>query len=517
MPTAAILKPAIPLRGRIDVCHQGSSLLAALVLVCGLSLGVVPASTALAQSASMVEAGDAALRDDIQWLVDRGVIDLSVSSWPLPLAALQSAFERRLRANLSRGDRDAVLNIDRYLRRHARASTHGVTFQVNSDSVPSTGFATQARGRGTAGAYVSGQSDNIAGKLQVSYLQNPQTDKQSSLSLEGSYIAGTWAGQVIYAGQLARWWGPGQDGSLIWSNAGTAIPGVGFKRADERAFETPWLAWLGSWNYDLFMGQMQHDTAVARPRVFGLRLHARPVRGLEVGLSRVIQWGGEGRRNNLGALWDAISGNSNDQGIDRDPGNEIAGFDVRYTLSVAGNPLTVYGQFNGEDEAGVLPSKWMGLVGGQYKHMMGATRLHWYAEAADTMVGRLFGIGEGRAGTAYRHSVYTNGYYHDALPIGHFSGGSSRVYSAGLTVVPPDYRTYARYSFRVLQARVNESSQAVNGSFPEKDSFYGGEVAVSWTMNRATLRMGLNAIRGSRNNMNNAFGLIFGLQLPLDG
>jgi hypothetical protein len=192
----------------------------------------------------MVEAGNQALRDDLQWLIDRRVINLSTSTWPIPLSALEAALSDRKREGLSRGDVHALLTVERYVKRQQETS-YGLTVDVNTDSTPQLGFDKRAHAKTEGSAYLQASSGAFAGKLQVNGLYRPLTGKQSRMTLEGSYVSATFLGQVVYAGQLSHWWGPGQDGSLIWSNAGTAIPGIGLRRGTERAFETPWLSWIG--------------------------------------------------------------------------------------------------------------------------------------------------------------------------------------------------------------------------------------------------------------------------------
>ena len=265
-----------------------------------------------------------------------------------------------------------------------------------------------------------------------------------------------------------------------------------------------------------FLGQVQHDTAVPRARVINMRVFARPLEGLELGASRFIEWGGSGRDNGLSALWDALRGNSNDQGAGKDPSNELSGFDLRYTMRLWGNPFTIYGQLAGEDEAGGLPSHYLGQVGLQFKNMAGSTRLQWHAEASDTTASRLFGLRDGLVGTAYRHGTYSNGLYHDGLPIGHPIGGSGRMLSAGLTIVPDDFRNFSRYSFRIIQAEVNSASQAINQAFPKASKWYGAELTYSWRIRPATFRAGVALLRRSSGEVENGFSFMLSMNVPLD-
>jgi len=462
----------------------------------------------------IIEAGNKELRDNLQWLVDRGVIDISTSTWPIPLSVLDDAVVNYKKVGLSRGDVHALISVRKYIEEQKKAVV-GAGLQLNSAKFPQVGFAEQSKSTVTSTFYSQSGGKNWAAKLRVNGLVSPMTGTQSTFNIQGSYVATTGFGQLLYAGQVAHWWGPGQDGSLIWGNSATAIPGIGLQRALQSRPENSWLSWVGPWGYDLFIGQLQHDSAIPHARVLNMRLFARPLRGLEIGASRFIQWGGQGRRNSLSAIWDALVGNSNDLGRTADPGNELAGFDVRYTFPFNGNPITLYLQMVGEDEAGALPSKYLAQVGAQYKHMAGSSRIQWHVEAADTMAQRMFGLRSGLPGLAYSHTVYRSGLYHDGLPIAHPIGGSGKLYSAGVTFIPSDYKNYSQYSFRILKAEVNPNNEQINQAFPRRNSWYGGEVIVSWKLDSIIFRAGITAIRSNGPIRDNSFGVMLGFSVPL--
>ncbi|MBL0425044.1 capsule assembly Wzi family protein [Ramlibacter alkalitolerans] len=481
-----------------------------------LAIAALTGGQAWAQSAVLVEAGNERLRDDLQWLADRGVISLSTSAWPLPLAAIESALAGR-RATVGATDVSVLAAVEAELAHYRARTGAGVALRANTNSLPSFGFEEPVRGEGDASAWLQMNRENLAGRLELHKLFSPLTDRQSHGNLEGSYLAGQWGGQVLYAGQLPHWWGPGQDGSLIWSNTGLAIPGFGLKRGQERPFETRWLAWLGPWSYEAFLGRMQHNRVVPGARVFALRLQARPLPQLEVAASRLIQWGGAGGGNGFGDLVDAIRGRSND--IDTF-NNEIAGFDARYTWLPGGNPLTLYGQFIGEDEAGLRPTDYLSLAGLQFKHTWAATRLQWHVETADTMSARLFGLKKGVPNIAYRHSQFRDGMYHEGLPIGHFIGGDGRAHAIGVSVTPLRSANALRYALRFIRADVNPSSQVENLAFPTSDRIRIAEFSADWQMRAFGLspikmHLGLrtmNTRTGGRDN-----GAKIGIELPLSG
>jgi len=441
--------------------------------------------------AALIEAGDGALRSDLQWLIDHDVIEFSASTWPISHDALKAALVGRRRNGLTAADVAALASVQRAVARHGAAA--GVTLRANNRAQPQLGFDETTHAKAEASTFVQGESGPISGRLQVNGLYRPLTGAQDNGTLEGSYLSAALLGQIVYAGQLDRWWGPGNDGSLIWSNAGTAIAGVGLRRGRETAPSSALLSWIGPWGYDVSVGRLVHYASNPGTRVFSMRLYARPLRGLELGASRFVQWGDNG---GLPGLGDALIGRANSP--DRAANNEIAGFDLRYHLPVFGNPLTLYGQAIGEDEAGAWPAKYIGLVGAEYKHAWGDTRMQWHVEAADSKTRRLFqGQRRGTPNVAYRHSQYTDGLYQDGLPIALAIGGDGRSISAGLTVVPASPRYNLRYRFGLLHADVNESNQRQNQAFPTARRYVGGEFGMQWNFNRTTWRLAGRVLHGT--------------------
>lgn len=516
-----------------------------LVRACVAALAVLATTTAASaadRTAVLIEAGDQRLRDDLQWLSDRGVVDLSTAMWPLPLSVVEQALAARRPGDLPMADALALAAVQRKVADLRQPLSVALGARFDSEAAPAWGFDAPLRARSEVGAELQLVSGAVAGRLQVARLQQPLTPRQSATSLQGSYLATELGGQLLYAGQLAHWWGPGQDGSLIWSNAGTAIPGVGLRRERERAFESRWLSWMGPWNYELFLGQQQHTVGLPRTRIAGMRFEFRPSPGFTVGASRLIQWGGAVGDSGWGALAQAAFGRTN---YDSDGGpvtNEIAGFDMRYTLALGGNPLTLYGQLIGEDQAnkltmppplvvgdvvhriratevlGKVPWTLVSQLGAQYQHAWDGTRLRWHVEAADTVCQRFGGQNTAAIGVAYNHSFYNDGMYQDGLPIGHFLGGDGRAASFGLTVMPEGSASDLRINARLMRAEVNASNQTNNLAFPARDWLSAGRLSASWIVRAGALpvelQAGLSASRSQRDGQQ--AGVQFGIKVALE-
>jgi len=210
----------------------------------------------------------------------------------------------------------------------------------------------------------------------------------------------------LQAGKITTWYGPGRRGSLIFTNNAEPYPGV--RLHNPVPIPIPgFFSFLGSVGYDLFFAQMEEDRPIPKSKLSGMRLAARPSRYLEVGLSRAMHYGGEGQSNGLSAWWDAFKGNhENDPGSQ---GNQIAGFDVELTLPFRAQPVQLYLEMAGEDQAqGILlptPSKWAYLGGVFFPAILGNPDFDLRFEYADNHSG-------GNGPYWYTHDASNGAYAH---------------------------------------------------------------------------------------------------------
>jgi Capsule assembly protein Wzi len=237
---------------------------------------------------------------------------------------------------------------------------------------------------------------------------------------------------VIQAWSRNTWWGPGWQSSLILGNNAPTLTGLGVQRASAERSSSPWLSWLGPWNFEFFMAQLEDVGQPAHPYLMGNRVTFKPLSGLEIGLTRTAQWGGRGRDQSLRSFLDLLSGaglnaTAEDAIEGNDPANALAGFDLRARCPSAWR-CSGYLQLIGEDQAGLLPSRYLGLYGLEGWSADGRTR--WFAELAET--GSRMPIGQsGLKGYAYRNYAYPEGYVSAGRWLGASFGPDSRVLTLG--------------------------------------------------------------------------------------
>lgn len=472
--------------------------------VLGLSLLSVLSSPVWAQGLVL---NNQDLRTDLNWLNQQGVIQISTSTWPLSGDEIQRALaQANIKNTTQQKVIDSVLNT---LKADNNMLKAGLFAETDQKVLPQA-FGDKQKAQYQAALEFNAGGENWDAKVRVNAEKDPQIDNGQDVNVEGSYIAGKLWNQWVIAGQIPSWWGPGHDGSLIRGDASRPVIGVTAQRAVQASFETPLLSWIGPWQYQAFAGQLDDYSAVPDAKLIGLRLTAQPLPYLELGASRMIQWGGEGRPESLSSLWDAFVGNKDNGGTgEPDPSNQLAGFDARLNLiPLLNTPVGIYGQYVGEDEAGGLPSKKMYLAGVDYSSVYKNLPFQLYAEWADTRTN-----GEVR-GVSYTHSTYTDGYYQHGYPLGHALGGDAQMVSIGGDI---RFDIMNRLSGRALVAKVNQSERGAknNLAFAQDDEIKA--VDLTWThYMQPDIPLKLNGWLSDSDANGNDAGVSVGIEFPLD-
>ena len=380
-----------------------------------LALGISSAQA----STPWVPTGDLAARHHIEALQTQGCLKGLSLTWPMSWAAVMKAW-RQGQQQLSEGQAQACETSSHYqyleaAENRARENTRGVTLTLGGANQEPlyTAFDTQPEDTftGQTALYVTG--DRWSGRLAVSYADGERDDQH--LRFDDSYIAGVMGNWQLGVGAIDRWWGPGWQSSLALSNNARPVPGIWLSRHMLTAPESRWLNWIGPWDLQVIAGQLEHDRTIPDAKLLGARFVFQPLDSLQIGLSRLAQWGGEGRPQDLDAFWNAFIGRDNGEtsglGPDEDPSNQIAGVDFRLSLSPGNVPIGIYGQFMGEDEAGGLPSKNASLAGLDLVSSLGQGSQRWFVEATETVAGSW--LSERRFNAMYEHSTYKSGFrYH---------------------------------------------------------------------------------------------------------
>ncbi len=382
-----------------------------------------------------VEAGDSRLRSDIQLLADAGVIEGSVTTWPLAWADVMYSLDPS--KVVTPWQRDAL---DRVTQAASRDSVEGYAIlkarvAAASEAVQIRSFEDTPREDGEIGFAVEYTGNWFTANLEGTWAADPQDDKE--WRPDGSYAAVALGNWTLGVSAQDRWWGPGWSSSMIYSSNARPVPSISFDRMVTSPFETRWLAWLGHWDLSVQVGELERNREVPDALLFAARLSLRPLTGLEIGLSRSAQLCGEGRSCDFDTWKNMLLGKDN-QGDnvspEDEPGNQLAGWDVRWSSAIGKQPFAAYTQWVGEDEGGSLPAKYTALFGIETwggHNTMGTWRT--YLEWTDTMCNFALYKGSDKVvpDCAYNNSIYKTGYRYRGRSLASTLDNDASVFTLG--------------------------------------------------------------------------------------
>jgi hypothetical protein len=407
--------------------------------------------------------GDEGLRSDIQLLADAGILRGPVTTWPIswPDVARDSL---AVKGEFDAATSAALIRVQRLARAASSPGFAGAGIRVSGSHEPTSlrTFADTPREEGEVALRASWLGDHMAVNLQGAAVADPEDGK--TYRPDGSYIGVNVGNFMISAGYMERWWGPGWDGSLILSTNARPIPSLTLERNYSDPFKSRWLSWIGPWRASIALGETE-STGVAVPRVrfLAARVNFKPRPWLEIGLSRTAQACGGDRPCDWDTFTDVLFGRDNaEEGDDPalEPGNQMAGYDLRLRSPWRKLPLALYTQWIGEDEANGLPSKFLGLFGTEVWMDSGLGGLRLRAEYADTAC--MFNGQEPQFDCAYRHAIYPQGYSYRGRILGHAMDNDSRMATIAAVLVRPDGDVLSVSARRVQLNRDGGGTNAIS-------------------------------------------------------
>jgi hypothetical protein len=416
-------------------------------------LGLVAAP---AVAGPLAEVGDRQLRQDVDLLYAAGIIEGPVQSWPLAWAQIDQGLNKAhdgrqldpyLKAAVDRLDRLADFAGQRVSLDIRIAATNKVS--VARD------FGTLARGQFDGSGRIEYNTDVISIAGGVGLRSGAGNPDSNYIHFEPSQVVIRLDNWALYGGYTEQWFGPGQDGALLWSNSARPIPKIGIKRLVPRPINFPVLRWLGPTQFEIFGSVLNENRDFRNTLVFGTRLSFAPAKGLQIAVNRAQMLCGEGRPCGFKQFKNSFLGIGNsDNPTAGDPnaffaqaGNQIAGWDISYVHRFGPVAAKFYVEAEAEDFDNVILEQYSRLVGMTFSGPWGGRGASWTAnvEYADTQAASLFNgvpVLEKLTGgetiypfSMYNHSLYTDGFTYGKRPIGYWTDGDSRnlAFSAALT------------------------------------------------------------------------------------
>jgi len=269
-------------------------------------------------------------------------------------------------------------------------------------------------------------SSTLDGSLQIgdflSFYYQPvfyrDEDSNNGHLLNGYGKLTLWNTELL-VGRESIWWGPGYRGSMSFSS--NAFPLDQVRLSSAEPFRLPWfLKYLGPMKIAAFIAQLDKGRDVSRAKVTGWRFDLAPLSFLELGLSRVFQFDGEGRGSlNPLEYFEVLIGSGSDDPDSPKNVNNVMAVDFtlrfpdvdRYLLIT--RDLTFYGEVGWDDtKSGILdPDKPGGIVGFLFSGFLGDPKLDFRFEYAQT------------SDIQFTHfPIYTSGFTNRGSVLSHFIG-----------------------------------------------------------------------------------------------
>ncbi len=208
-------------------------------------------------------------------------------------------------------------------------------------------------------------------------VENIDGDEEGEVRLHKGYVKFNFRNLDMQIGRDSLWWGPGYHGSLLMSN--NAKPFDMIKLSNQRATLLPWVfSYLGPFRFNIILSRLDDSDHkiinsatgddLSKPYLHGARLNFKPHPLVELGLSHLVMFGGEGRRVNAADFFKiAYTGQNRDNG--RLDSNQESAVDIALTIPDVdkfiipiADSIKFYGEIGGED-TGLPPDRRAYLAG----------------------------------------------------------------------------------------------------------------------------------------------------------
>ncbi len=334
-------------------------------------------------------------------------------------------------------------------------------------------FSLQVRGEyqyapGSA-AYPLSVREAIAQMDQNPVLPPQPISQTNTFRLIDANVSMHLANHEISVGKAEDWWGPGQGGSMAWSNNAEPIYALRINRVEPLSI--PLLSRLiGPVRYDAFLGDLKGHGYPNAPWVHAEKFSFKPTPNLEFGFSRVVVFAGEGHVPlTLGSFWnsfESFTDVSSAQKLSRnDPGARHSAFDFTYRLPWLRNWVTLYTDSIVHDDASPIdaPRRAAFNPGIYISHFPKLSRLDFRAEAVSTDAPAIEPF-QCCGNFYYYEAVYHNFYTNQGNMLGSWIGRDAKGGQAWLT-----YWLSPKESLQLGYRNVKASQQFVHGGTTQND------------------------------------------------
>jgi len=322
-----------------------STILVSLSLICITTIKAEP----------WIDTSDIYLKANIQLLADAGFITTPTTTYPLMWHDINRDIKSLHAAALTKQQQNAFYYIKHQFKLAKRNQVR-IKGQVGVENTRFTSFGDSFRETNSLQIQTSTMIGNIASNVSFSYYPDAE-NKSDKKRWDNSYLAAFLGNWVVSVGKQDRWFGPTWDTSLSLTNNARPITALTLTRKSAEPITVPFTEHQVPWTVTTFMGKMDDTRVVKDTLLWGFRFNFKPLKNLEFGITRLAQWGGEGRPQDLKTFWNVLIGKDNcgagglDCSGNNEPGNQQAGWDMRYSFNLFDTQMGLYGQYFAEDGA----------------------------------------------------------------------------------------------------------------------------------------------------------------------
>ncbi len=413
-----------------------------------------------------INTSDIYLKANIQQLADAGYINTPVTTYPLMWEDIITDLNKINPSRLPPKTQQAYFYI-RHQAKLAKQNLTTLTAHLSSKNQRFNSFGDNFIEKNSIQVQSTYLSGNFSAKVSTSYINNPKYGNKTNF--DGSYLATFIGNWVISLGRQNRWFGPTWDTSFSLSNNARPITALTLSRKSAQAFNLPFTKVQIPWTVTTFMGKMDDNRIIKNTLLWGFRLNFKPLKNLEIGFSRLAQWGGDGHSKSINTFKDILIGRTN-CGIDNlicnennpNPANQQAGYDLRYSINLFDIPIAIYGQKFAEDgnadtysyitkakpqvgiEASITPFSLPSLV---------------FFEYGDSLAD--CGVRDNIGDCYYEHSSYATGMRYHGRTISNLYDNDTKSYVLG-AITQLNINTHLTTKLRYLKLNYDNRDKAPN-------------------------------------------------------
>ncbi|MDO6693009.1 capsule assembly Wzi family protein [Aliiglaciecola sp. 3_MG-2023] len=297
---------------------------------------------------------DPQLHYDVQILNEFGYLDSVTTTFPMPWKGISEQLLQLDTAAMPPAAATAAKRLKHYLTLQQHKDTFSsVTAYGASERTRYASFDGQQGEKGRFNINSETRVGRLAGKLSVNFEPNGEQN------LDQSYLAYQLGDWNLRLGSIDQWWGPSHANSLILSNNARPIPTLALSRSRTNQSDSKWLSFLGPWYVTAQVGQLEDSRDVPDAKIWASRFTSRPIPGLEVGLSWLAVWGGDGQPDRMNDFFRVLSfqkrcadgADECDPSMETHIGNHLAGIDAKYTFRLMERPVNIYAQYADEGKS----------------------------------------------------------------------------------------------------------------------------------------------------------------------